>query len=263
MIAAAGVAAVHADRDPAASRPAALLVAGLLLGMAPAAIRNVVVAHQWSLVSSHGGLNFYIGNSERATGFYMPVPGITPTIAGQEKDARRVAERALGQPVDRRRSVALLLRSVAGLDGVASGRRRWRSSRGSSTTCSTRRTSRCPTRYPVLRLRRRTALRFYVVGPWLLIPLGLVGLAARPRPRPRRVGRRTLVWASFVPAYAAAVALFFVAERYRLPLLVPLCAGAGAAIDRAIACRRRRAAGPALARWRRRPLCWPSSPTGR
>ena len=30
--------------------------------MAPAAIRNIVVAHEWSLVSSHGGLNFYIGN---------------------------------------------------------------------------------------------------------------------------------------------------------------------------------------------------------
>ena len=36
------------------------------------------------------------------------------------------------------------------------------------------------------------------------------------------------IWASFVPAYAGAVALFFVAERYRLPLLVPLCVGAGA-----------------------------------
>ena len=39
---------------------------------------------------------------------------------------------------------------------------------------------------------------------------------------------------SFVPAYAAAVALFFVAERYRLPLLVPLCVGAGAAVDAAV-----------------------------
>src|SRR5439155_1263694 len=81
-------------------RPAAMLVAGLVLGMAPAAARNVIVAHQWSFVSSHGGLNFYIGNRENATGFYMPVPGITPTITGQEKDARRVAARALGHPVN-------------------------------------------------------------------------------------------------------------------------------------------------------------------
>jgi tetratricopeptide (TPR) repeat protein len=41
-------------------------------------------------------------------------------------------------------------------------------------------------------------------------------------------------WAVFVPGYAAGVAAFFVAERYRLPLLVPLCVGAGAGIDFAI-----------------------------
>jgi tetratricopeptide (TPR) repeat protein len=88
-----------------------------------------------------------------------------------------------------------------------------------------------PHSYPFYADELHTALRFYVVGPWLLIPLGLVGLVfAAP------TARRTeyLVWASFVPAYAAAVAMFFVAERYRLPLLVPLCAGAGGAIDTAL-----------------------------
>src|SRR5207249_1083253 len=109
----------------------------------------------------------------------------------------------------------------------------------------------------------KTALRFYVIGPWLLIPLGLAGLILGGPPSPLRSpsprrgfppsplrgfggtggeaggygetseirDRAYFAWASFVPAYAAAVALFFVAERYRLPLLVPLCAGAGAFID--------------------------------
>ena len=35
-----------------------------------------------------------------------------------------------------------------------------------------------------------------------------------------------------MPLYAVSVAAFFVTERYRLPLLVPLCIGAGAALDR-------------------------------
>jgi hypothetical protein len=39
------------------------------------------------------------------------------------------------------------------------------------------------------------------------------------------------LWCAFVPSYSAAVALFFIAERYRLPLLVPLVVGAGGAID--------------------------------
>ena len=144
--------------------------------MAPAAIRNAIVAHQWSFVSSHGGLNFYIGNRETATGFYQPVPGITPTISGQEKDARVVAERALGHPVTRRRGVGLLLRPLARVDDRASGRRRRRSSRGSSITPSTRSHVALPHSYPFYAHDAGTALRFYAIGPWLLIPLGLVGL---------------------------------------------------------------------------------------
>jgi len=79
-------------------KPAALLVTGLVLGMAPVAIRNVVVSGEWTLVSSHGGLNFYIGNNPTATGFYQNVPGVTPSIVGQEKDTRRIASQALGRP---------------------------------------------------------------------------------------------------------------------------------------------------------------------
>jgi tetratricopeptide (TPR) repeat protein len=47
-----------------------------------------------------------------------------------------------------------------------------------------------------------------------------------------------MVWLSFVPAYAIAVAVFFVSDRYRLPLLVPLSVGTGAAIDWALRKRR-------------------------
>ena len=151
--------------------------------------------------------------------------------------ARRGARaRASG---DGRGSVGLLRRPLAGVDGRASWRRRSRSSRRRSTTRSTRSTSRFPTPIRSTRRTRGTALRFYAIGPWLLIPLGLVGLVLAV---PARIERSAyIVWAPFVPAYAAAVALFFVAERYRLPLLVPLCAGAGAAIDlamRAAAARR-------------------------
>ena len=227
MIAAAGVAVVLL-LVTRRIRPAALLVVGLMLGMAPAAVRNVVVAGQWSFVSSHGGLNFYIGNRAGATGFYQPVPGITPTITGQEKDARRVAERALGHPVN----------DAGASDYFFGLSRAWMASHpGDAAALFARKFYytfnaahlALPHSYPFYARDEKTALRFYPIGPWLLVPLGLVGLMFA---RPAR--REYLVYASFVPAYAAAVALFFVAERYRLPLLVPLCAGAGAAIDRAI-----------------------------
>jgi tetratricopeptide (TPR) repeat protein len=208
-------------------RPAAILIAGLVAGMAPAVVRNAVVARQFSFVSSHGGLNFYIGNSERATGFYTNVPGITPTIAGQERDARAVAERALGRPLTDSetsgyffdlgwtwitshpaRAAALFAKKVYYVFNAAH--------------------TPLPHSYPFYAYDAGTALRFYVIGPWLLIPLGLAGLIFAPRfllPGTNRAA--FLAFASFVPAYTAGVALFFVAERYRLPLLVPLCIGAG------------------------------------
>lgn len=86
-------------------------------------------------------------------------------------------------------------------------------------------------------------------------PLGLVGLLfGAPRTPHRAPAPGTLapahprtpylLWCAFVPSYSAAVALFFIAERYRLPLLVPLVIGAGGAIDyawRLISARRFRA----------------------
>ena len=81
--------------------------------------------------------------------------------------------------------------------------------------------------YAYYRRDEATLLRVLVVGPWLLVPLGLVGLVAVPR----RTGAHGFwIWAAFVPVYAVSVAAFFVSGRYRLPLLVPLCVGAGAAL---------------------------------
>jgi len=82
--------------------------------------------------------------------------------------------------------------------------------------------------YPFYAYDARTVLAVLFVGPWLLIPAGLAGLIIG-MPAERRF--EYLVWVSFIPVYAIAVAIFFVAERYRLPMLVPLCMGSGVAID--------------------------------
>jgi tetratricopeptide (TPR) repeat protein len=74
-------------------------------------------------------------------------------------------------------------------------------------------------------------LSFLVVGAGLLVPLGILGLGLRLAEPPREP---FAVWASFVPAYALSVALFFVSSRYRLPLLLPLAVGAGFTVDRLI-----------------------------
>jgi Flp pilus assembly protein TadD len=230
-------------------RPAAVLVAGLLIGMAPVAIRNVVVSGEWTLVSSHGGLNFYIGNHAGATGFYQNVPGVTPSIVGQEKDTRRIASQALGRPATDAEASSHFFGLARTwildhpVDAVALFAKKFAFAFHASHVA-------LPHSYAFFAYDTPGILRYLVVGPWLLVPLGLIGLGAAIGSRKVagtfavKVPATFLAWAAFVPLYAASVALFFVADRYRLPLLVPLCVCAGGAIAHAIdaiAARRMRA----------------------
>jgi 4-amino-4-deoxy-L-arabinose transferase-like glycosyltransferase/Flp pilus assembly protein TadD len=206
-------------------RLAVALAAGLLVALSPVAIRNLAVAGEFSLVSSHGGLNFYIGNNAQATGFYNPVPGITPSIVGQEKDAKALAERRMSRTLTDAEvssyfvGEALMWMREHPAEAAALMLHKLRFTFHAQHVA-------LPHSYPFYANETGSLLRFLVVGPWLLVPLGLVGLIVAA---PRTTGY--FAWVSFVPAYALAVAVFFVAERYRLPLLVPLCAGAGAAVS--------------------------------
>jgi Flp pilus assembly protein TadD/4-amino-4-deoxy-L-arabinose transferase-like glycosyltransferase len=205
-------------------KPGVMLIAGVLAGVAPVAVRNVAVARQWSLVSSHGGINFFIGNGPGATGYFHAVPGMRSTIEGLAQDARRVAERATGRRLTdaevssyytgatwswiRQHPAAwawLLLRKTYGVFNAAHVS--------------------IPFSYTFYAYDAGTLLRFCFVGPWLLIPLGVFGLI-RAAPK-----SGYLVWLLFVPAYAASIVLFFITERYKLPLFVPMAVGSGAALD--------------------------------
>ncbi|KPJ61474.1 MAG: hypothetical protein AMJ46_01965 [Latescibacteria bacterium DG_63] len=53
-----------------------ILVLGILLVVAPVAVRNYVVAGDFVLVTSNGGLNFYIGNNEKAKGWFTTLEGL-------------------------------------------------------------------------------------------------------------------------------------------------------------------------------------------
>jgi tetratricopeptide (TPR) repeat protein len=208
-------------------RTAALFAVALALALAPVALRNFVVAGIWSPVSSHGGLNFYIGNNGEADGTYRSVAGITPNLEGQQEDARRVAEQAVGHALDdaevsgyfyslgwrwiREQPFAAAKLFTRKLSLVLSSENIWLNYS-----------------YPFFKHDAETLLRVLFVGPWILIPLGLVGLIVGA---PTAMRLEYLIWASFVPLYALAVAMFFVADRYTLPLLVPLCAAGGAALD--------------------------------
>ncbi len=222
------------DETPTAVAPtprarlvrALALALGLCLAIVPVTIRNARASGEWVLISSHGGLNFYIGNNAAADGTYHAVPGITPSIAGQSRDAERVAEAAAGHHL-----------GPMEVSGYFS-RQAWQWIRGSPATAAALFVRKLGYlfsaawltlnySYPYYSHDEATWLRLLIVGPWLLIPLAAVGLLV-----PGSRGRRAhLAWLLFVPVYALSVAAFFVSDRYRLPLLVPFAVLSGAAVD--------------------------------
>jgi len=191
-------------------RSAIVLSVAFIVPIVPVTIRNYVVSHQLVMIASHGGLNFYIGNNPEADGTYHHVPGIRPTIAGQEEDAprveakegsfyRRAFEWIRENPIT---AVRLFLRKIAYTFNQTDLALNYS--------------------YSFFTKDVSSPLKFLIVGPWLLFPLGLVGTAIHLR------RRDFAVWALFIPMYALSVALFFVSSRYRLPLLVPMCIASGA-----------------------------------
>ena len=220
-------------------RPALAMVLGIALALLPAALRNAAIGGGLNPVPSHGGLNFYIGNNPEADGTYRAVPGITPSIAGQDRDMRQVAEAATGRALtDAEVSsyfYGLAWDWIAGHRGQAARLFARKVAYVFNATDLSLNFS-----YAYYSRDETTLLRWLAIGPWLLLPLGLLGLLVTP------AGGRTVAWwawLSFVPVYALSVAAFFVSGRYRLPLLVPLCVtGGAAAVALWDAARERRAA---------------------
>ncbi len=203
-----------------------IYLAGVFLTLVPNLLRNYAVSGEAILISAHGGLNFFMGNHAGADGTYQRLEGITPSIAGQARDAKSLAEAATGRPMSTGEvsdhfyllamdwisehpadAIALFARKVAILVNRAN----------------------VALNYSYAFYNRESAvLRVLVVGPWLLFPLGIIGLPLAAR-RCRAPGY--WVWASFIPVYGLSVALFFVSDRYRLPLLLPLCITSTAAME--------------------------------
>jgi tetratricopeptide (TPR) repeat protein len=242
-VAAALVLAPLVGRGPAAARgpsstfkgislrtlfPALGLVVGAAVTIAPFTLRNLVVAGEFVLVSSHGGLNFLVGNGPGADGVYRALPGITPDIAGQARDSKRVAEAAEGRELSSREVSSHFAREAF----------RWiRTSPGGAFSLFLRKIrlllsgDEAPLNFSFPWYREKSAvLKLLCAGPGLLVPLAGAGFVLALLASTGAARRALLVWSAFVPAYVLAAAAFFVATRYRLPLLVALSPLAGAAV---------------------------------
>jgi len=184
---------------------------GVALAVAPAAYHNWRAEGALIPVAANGGVNFFLGNERGASGLTPVPPGlrweqtvIRPiraglvTLSGQDRWwYARAAEEIRAAPV---RWVQLLLKKTALF---------WGATESSNNKA----------------LGRFTAISFPVrhYRWWFgaLVCLAVPGLAGRS-------GRGAVFFVTIVAGYSASVIVFFVTERYRLPL-VPLLATAAAA----------------------------------
>ncbi|HEX7184349.1 MAG TPA: glycosyltransferase family 39 protein [Thermoanaerobaculia bacterium] len=77
--------------------PGGALILGLVLALAPVALRNGLVGGDFLPTTFQGGVNFWIGNNPEADGTYQPIVPGKQIPALERREPVRVAEQALGR----------------------------------------------------------------------------------------------------------------------------------------------------------------------
>ncbi|MCU0638411.1 MAG: tetratricopeptide repeat protein [Candidatus Krumholzibacteria bacterium] len=188
---------------------AAALVAGAFAAILPATVHNYAVSRDFVLITSNGGVNFYVGNNAEATGTYDPPMGINMQA---DPTTRRYVERALGRELkpsaisrywmDRSlafirehpgREAALLVRKASiFINGFE-----WPQIESYDLSKG---------RYGIFRI--------LFVNFHMIVSLGLVGMIFG-----FRLWRRHFLLHWFVTAYSLSIIFFFVTDRYRIQIV--------------------------------------------
>jgi tetratricopeptide (TPR) repeat protein len=192
-----------------------LFLLGVAVVVAPVTVRNYVVSRDFVPITSNGGLNFYIGNSEISTGGYVKPEALDIVT---DPDGAAIAERDVGRE---------LKPSEVSAYWYARARRFITSNPGAWLKLLLRKTSFVMSSYELPQLenyyfqkRYSALLSLPLPGFAVLAPMGLVGLAISFR------RRRALLLSLFFLTYVVSIVFFFVVARYRLPAIPALLAGA-------------------------------------
>ena len=203
----------------------ALAIAPLMILL----IRNGVVAGEWTPLSAHGGINFYMGNHAGAPGWFSPPEGMAASITPHEPEGnlvgpRRIAQTETGRRLSDREVSAFWF--AKGVDFIVSEpieavRVTFRKIRLFLSAYEV------PLNYSFEYHRRYAAALNIPFGQlWLLYPLAIAGalLAAAKR---KPVADLLVLFTS----YAVSVIVFHVSTRYRMPAIPFLALFGGAAVQ--------------------------------
>lgn len=207
------------------------LVLAFLLGcaavLAPVAIRNQVVSGEVHLTTVQLGPNFFIGNSDRANGTYVPLKAGRGNPLFEQRDATELAQRALGRTLTPG-EVSAYWRYRA-LEWIGRNPTAWLRLMARKALLFWNRVEAVDTEdlatygdfSPVLRVLN------YFLNFGVLAPIGFLGMFLT-----RERLRELWILHGLAVTYFVSVAVFYVLARYRYPVVPVLVLFAGAAIEK-------------------------------
>jgi tetratricopeptide (TPR) repeat protein len=204
--------------------PAAALLLGLVMVIAPVTVRNRLVSGEWVLLTVSGGQVLYTANNPAtASGDLAPVPFVRATSAFERVDFHRRAEADTGRRLTpgevssywRRQSLLFLLEHPATAARMVARRflRFWNAVE-------------MPDNHSIEQFKRFSwLLRLPLPGYWLVAPFALVGLFLL-RSRWRELSGLYLIFGF----YLVSLLPFWISSRYRLPVVGVMILFAAAAM---------------------------------
>ncbi len=240
VVAAVLAAAALRPGDRSARSALGLFAVGLVVVLAPVTVRNHAQTGEWILVSSNGGINFFIGNNPEADGSFS-LPAAEPLLNrsdGLSMSSMEAASRALGTPAGPSAASGYWFRRGFAAWGADPLQQFGLLARKMLLFLSG---TELPNHYDIRYFQARVPILRLLPGFFLLMPLAVWGALTL---RKSSEGRLLLVVGA---AYAASVILFFVTDRYRLPVIAVMLPLAGNGLAVLIETARRREPGRMLA----------------
>ncbi|MEN8006465.1 MAG: tetratricopeptide repeat protein [Candidatus Krumholzibacteriota bacterium] len=206
-------------------RSLGIILAALLVPIAPVTIHNLKASGEPVLISANGGVNFYVGNHKGADGRFSFPPGFPSYIGQMQAASRRMAQAEAGQDLDWRQTSAHWFKKGWGDLTEDPGRALGLGLHKARLLVSWREME---NNFVVGWVHERS-------GPGrLLIPsLGLFWLLALPALIEAVRRREPKDLAMIIPTVTVILVclIFWVSTRNRLPLLIPLAVLAGASLS--------------------------------
>jgi tetratricopeptide (TPR) repeat protein len=197
-----------------------VLLAVTLITIAPATLHNYLASKDFVPITSNGGVNFYIGNGEGATGIFYPAKDIK---FEPESASRSYVERMFGRDMKPSEISAYWFKRALGYIGKHPA---------IEIRLLLKKTAMFFNGYEVPQIEswdimrsKYSTLRLLFVNYWMILSLGLFGMIFS-----LREWRKYFLLYGFVFSYALSIIIFFVTSRYRIQIAPVMCLFAGYAL---------------------------------